>query len=36
MEYNPSLVDYVLASSEEMAIDIYHKNSEQAALTSAV
>jgi Uma2 family endonuclease len=23
---NPSLVDYVLASSEEMAIDIYHKN----------
>lgn len=23
---NPNLVDYVLASSEEMAIDIYHKN----------
>ncbi len=23
---NPSLVDYVLVSSEEMAIDIYHKN----------
>ncbi len=23
---NPHLVDYVLASSEEMAIDIYHKN----------
>jgi len=23
---NPSLIDYVLVSSEEMAIDIYHKN----------
>lgn len=23
---NPNLVDYVLASSEEIAIDIYHKN----------
>lgn len=23
---NPNLVDYVLVSSEEMAIDIYHKN----------
>ena len=23
---NPNLVDYVLASSEEMAIDMYHKN----------
>lgn len=24
--HNPNLVDYVLVSSEEMAIDIYHKN----------
>jgi Uma2 family endonuclease len=23
---NPNLVDYVLVSSDEMAIDIYHKN----------
>jgi Uma2 family endonuclease len=23
---NPNLIDYVLVSSEEMAIDIYHKN----------
>jgi Uma2 family endonuclease len=23
---NPSLIDYVLVSSDEMAIDIYHKN----------
>jgi Uma2 family endonuclease len=23
---NPNLIDYVLVSSEEIAIDIYHKN----------
>jgi Uma2 family endonuclease len=24
---NPNLIDYVLVSSEEVAVDIYHKNS---------
>jgi Uma2 family endonuclease len=25
--HNPNLIDYVLVSSEEVAVDIYHKNS---------